>query len=521
MEAPMAHGSFLEILREHDASDVIIACRRRHDLGDPETFHCHRAVLERRCALFADEAESTMQRQPRIFFNADDDIVFEVLRFVYCGSISFSSDFLRRFDQFLGIVDYLGIEEMAERMGSLQASIFSEPGLVRWLQSRPSEDILELIQMEGIIGSTANGSRAVGFSLRRGFFTKLLELRPEVFNIERLGEELHRRIKYFGSPVPSPRGGNPVPCHLFLPAPVVYAHLGKPNRAHTINLSGPANLLDKADWGEEQQGRLWHGGRPLDPDVSRQSLLNTCGSEDLVIFQETARGQTAFDATMQRVETLGSQQARFQAALNGLVSDHGDLVWILDDRSATTFSYPPDGWSDTVVAALPWNNVERSEMGHLHRYKCYLGDAMSSVPDVALGSSGEVQASVVGTGSLTESANTPCEVLVLGCPEQVEECCHWMHQPEMGRYLFEEMRQAMDAAGRTIVMPDSFVVAALRCGPRTVAPAALGSPLGSFNPTRPIDSGWLGGFVLGESVMQILFRWALHTQANGERPPWV
>ncbi|CAE8621230.1 unnamed protein product, partial [Polarella glacialis] len=240
---------FLRILVQHEESDVFVVCRA-HRQGSREApprgqevgFYCHSSVLKRRCSVFADAAEfeslgaanqvqdcavssvsgAESRKRRRFELWSDDDIVFEVLRYIYCGAVYFHLGFRARFAQFLSVIDFLGIEDMAERQeGSPESisvagrpnfvgralpalSIFSEPGIKQWLRDLQTEDILLFLQDELISGTLDHGVGAVGFSILCSFLTKLIELRPQDLTVEVLGQNLYRRLANFGCHQSSP-----------------------------------------------------------------------------------------------------------------------------------------------------------------------------------------------------------------------------------------------------------------------------------------------------------------------------
>lgn len=312
-----AFDSFMRITGPHPESDAVIACRpgpRRPvaDIPSKVEFFCHRRILSRRCAVFVDAAEfeslsfAAEGRRARIELNADEDIVFEVLRFVYCGAIYFPLGFRARFAQFLTVVDFLGIEEMAERNGlehspSPGFSVFDEPGLEQWLQDLPTEDVLTFLRDGGILGSTARGSDAIGFNLRRRFLTRLVALRPQDLTVDVLGEHLYRRLVQAGSTM--------TPCgslgqfRLHLPGTVIYAELGGFGLVRCANLGGLESVSASAP--DSRPGRLWHANKLLDAKATRASLIGDDGPPpwEVVTFLEGMEGWRAFDSTLRRAET--------------------------------------------------------------------------------------------------------------------------------------------------------------------------------------------------------------------------
>lgn len=249
---------------------------------------------------------------------ADDNVVFEVLRFVYCGSVCFHLGFYSRFARFLAVIDYLGIEEMTER--GCCASIFAEQGFVHWLRNLPLEELLALLQDDDIIGWRDGTQGAVGFSIRRAFLAKVLEVRPQDLIAGVLGRELHRRLIDCASPIVEVAGSG----HLLLPGPVLYAGLHGPSSTRELDLIGSAPMLD-AVASETWMGQAWHNGRRVHASDTRQKLLQGCSPHGrLVVLCEGSAGQRAFDATLRAAEDRTRQwpeeRSRFKDELRWLLA---------------------------------------------------------------------------------------------------------------------------------------------------------------------------------------------------------
>eukprot|EP00931_Biecheleriopsis_adriatica_P122417 TRINITY_DN9740_c0_g2_i1.p1 TRINITY_DN9740_c0_g2~~TRINITY_DN9740_c0_g2_i1.p1 ORF type:complete len:930 (-),score=169.65 TRINITY_DN9740_c0_g2_i1:33-2822(-) len=395
------HELFLKILVEHEESDVIVTCRAHRQVvvsesvpggpgrGNEVEFFCHAHILKRCCSVFADAAEFEYlsgadkllqdRRKPRRFeLWADDDIVFEVLRYIYCGAVYFHLGFRARFAQFLSVVDFLGIEDMAERQeqesmprepGRLNfvgrslpsSSVFSEPGIRQWLRDLHTDDILAFLQDDMISDTLDHGVGAVGFSILCSFLTKLMELRPQDLTVDVLGEQLYRRLANFGCHQQGESG--PWQSYspgqnrrlLYLPGPLVYVDLAQ-NRIQCVNLGGlesisaaaakliavpsssssagaapgaadaagardaahPAGAAPEPGGASRTTGigRLWHCGQELTADACRESLL-TDGQQPqhaVVVFHEGNEGRHLFDTSLQRATSRPLHEHRRLAA---------------------------------------------------------------------------------------------------------------------------------------------------------------------------------------------------------------
>lgn len=346
-------SKFLSILGMHEECDIVIACqpgsrgaRGQADGTFGARFYCHLWVLQRRCSLFANEAnfESAVtaatpaQEKPvakkarQLELPAADDIVFEVLRYVYCGTIHFRQGFASCFLQFLSVVDFLGIEEMAERETEANAvppSIFVESGVQHWLSYLPAEELLALL-LDGNVAGTpkCGGIRTLGFTIRRQLVERLAELRPRDFTEAALGKALYRRLMHLGES-PSPRSAMSV--GPILPGPVLFVELqGSPepwshgSSLQVVQLRGPEAVYDAAPMAD-RPGRLWHRCEVVEPGVTRQRLL-LGGSPDrtVVLFHESTYGREAFDRTLERARQQNDADATmFRMCLDNLMTTVG------------------------------------------------------------------------------------------------------------------------------------------------------------------------------------------------------
>eukprot|EP00928_Gymnodinium_smaydae_P011888 TRINITY_DN14350_c0_g1_i2.p1 TRINITY_DN14350_c0_g1~~TRINITY_DN14350_c0_g1_i2.p1 ORF type:complete len:959 (+),score=78.48 TRINITY_DN14350_c0_g1_i2:363-2879(+) len=178
----------------------------------------------------------------------DDDLIFEVLRFVYRGMMYFPNAFRPRYGQWLKIIDKLGIEDMADRIkrghgqgsslfwsntssssssnssssstdglsekgglgrrGRKQrvGSILQEAGMQHWFQDLPREELLALLC--DFVNNNDGAGRAatvgVGFRLRRSFVRILTLLRPHDMTMEVLGLWLYQQLTLLSSRVSLP-----------------------------------------------------------------------------------------------------------------------------------------------------------------------------------------------------------------------------------------------------------------------------------------------------------------------------
>lgn len=188
-------NKFLSILGSHAASDVTVVCRASqsafavagaaHAQPREVQFHCHRSVLRYRCALFAGgegavpDTEMPLKRRRSVLnLDADDDVVYEVLRYMYCGTVHFHRGFHARFRQLLAVADYLGVEG-----GTSEApcsALLEEPGVQHWLSALPVTELLDLLRARPL------GKWQLGFASRLALMVRLAGLRPREFSVEAL-----------------------------------------------------------------------------------------------------------------------------------------------------------------------------------------------------------------------------------------------------------------------------------------------------------------------------------------------
>lgn len=193
--SPAGVSNFLSILSCHTASDVTVVCRAAPKLGAAGAadahvrevkFHCHRSVLRSRCALLAGgegaspdvEMPPCKRRRTVLDLDADDDVVYEVLRYMYCGTVHFHRGFHARFRQLLAVADYLGVE--GGTSAAPCSALLEEPGVQHWLSALPVAELLDLLRARPL------GKWQLGFNSRLALMVRLAGLRPREFSVEAL-----------------------------------------------------------------------------------------------------------------------------------------------------------------------------------------------------------------------------------------------------------------------------------------------------------------------------------------------
>lgn len=126
------------------------------------------------------------RRVVRDNLDADDDIVFEVLRYAYCGTVHFPKGLLARLGQLLGTAEHLGVDltaepGSAETTGALVSQgLLEEPGVQRWLRGLPTTDLISALQ---------DNSLGLSQHIRVTLLMVLSKLRPKDFSVEALTEQ--------------------------------------------------------------------------------------------------------------------------------------------------------------------------------------------------------------------------------------------------------------------------------------------------------------------------------------------
>lgn len=198
---------FLKVLALHDDSDVTITCRRTRnaspDSGEVQYFFCHRVVLQQCCSIFAPpEPPSNKRRRTQLNLDASDEVVYEALRFVYCGTVHFSRFFTSSFFiQLFAVADFLGMKQMIQQRDSSDVcvtvhTLMSEPGMVHWLQDKQSEELFSLLQVinghrygyvRAFEDSRCASLPALSESMRQNLSAFIIRARPE-FSVRHLAQ---------------------------------------------------------------------------------------------------------------------------------------------------------------------------------------------------------------------------------------------------------------------------------------------------------------------------------------------
>lgn len=544
-QMPSSVQAFLRIQFPHLESDLRIVCRKLWD-GEPVTFYVHHTVLTAKCALFNDRGHFVSLCQRTACYPAesgvdpaapatfpleeyDDDIVYEVLRFIYCGSLCPPHGFHRRFPQLLSLVDFLGVLEMAERNTSL-ASIFGDPSIIDWLSTMPPDRLHSLLSECRVFGSPTNGSCALGFRLRRSLILKLLDLRPGDLTVDALGEDLHQRVVNVGSP--KSEGVVDQLCVL-LPGPVRFVALvgGQCERVH---LGGNDAL------GGAQGRHHWHEGRLVKAQTSREQLLLAASPaaraphRTLVIFVEGQVGAEATRQSLQRAEARPDGQSGFvecaEAVLAAAMAACGPWEGPKWPRPPLAASFacgsPADMWPEEVLRELPFRDLERGTAGPLPSVRCKLtlhrlGSESSTGSETHGGTTGS---SATG-GQLSPDHNwrhhATLEALVVATKEpregrppegRVNDFTLWnvAHSDTLSEAralrmaLFHEASQSLmdgHAPGRASDYLRDLYHKKVACLIRF-----HGAPR---HPAVDENSGWVKSVVVGESLWQVLFRASL------------
>mmetsp|Transcript_64079 Transcript_64079/g.172190 ORF Transcript_64079/g.172190 Transcript_64079/m.172190 type:complete len:444 (+) Transcript_64079:407-1738(+) len=227
-------AEFLQVIRPHASSDVTVTCRRagvssavkggvqqRGEGCSPcprrvteVLFFCHRSALARVCPRFGGGAERqaseaagplTKRRRTVEAVDADDDIVFEVLRFIYCGTLHFPRGLLGRLGQLLRVAEQFGLEVRVPPTPAPQTppsghdacggpaaapdravgGLLADQGMQRFLRGAPSKELYELVRGSPA-PSDAGASPPLPRARREELLSLLSRLRPEEFSVEAL-----------------------------------------------------------------------------------------------------------------------------------------------------------------------------------------------------------------------------------------------------------------------------------------------------------------------------------------------
>lgn len=521
--------------------------------------------------MFEFEGLSGANCHSRIVVPGFDDIVFEVLRFIYYGTIFFQLGFRKRFAEFLSVIEYLGLEEMVERergttpqgAAPVLPSIFAESGVEHWLSDLSVSDLRDLLEDASFVGcSGAAGHCGLGFSIRRAFVGKLAELRPQDLTADALGTELARRLVHCGDQPSST---------CLLPLSVRYVSLASTESPRLIRLGdGPDAIRASQDF-KTQAGerRFWHGCRPVDPAAIRP-LAQAAGPAGLVIFGESLAGQRAFDVSVRRAllrpaehkQAFARSMERVLRLLYAdgleapLPDDDALLVWDVQTLLRTLpcpvgeAAFPAEVWGEDVLRELPYRQVQGDDprvlvfqrrMAFKENFEepfANLGMQSTGAddrpwPSVGVGAPEDQEAEPWQAGRpLVMDEETHIEVVLLGslfskAASQADESAAVRGAPSTHLAalpaevtpldgLLWDLHVAVEAVGdlRPKEGPPLLAVALRRVGPtRTDALPRPGVPVEG--------DGWFGGIILGESVAQILLRWSRVTGSRSARcaPP--
>jgi len=171
----------LLLTRPHETCDIILVCR-----GDPKgpahkdvEFFCHKSVLESNGGMFqgmrkfeqASGSRASSSDAPlRVEVPASEVVVFEVLRYLYCGAVFFPLGFRTRLAEFLNVIDYMGLVCDAPPDEEGAQGIFADPSVQRLLREMSHAQLGELLQ----------GGATPSFSMRRALLSAVARLRrPE------------------------------------------------------------------------------------------------------------------------------------------------------------------------------------------------------------------------------------------------------------------------------------------------------------------------------------------------------
>eukprot|EP00397_Hematodinium_sp_SG-2012_P011274 GEMP01011410.1.p1 GENE.GEMP01011410.1~~GEMP01011410.1.p1 ORF type:complete len:777 (+),score=175.33 GEMP01011410.1:256-2586(+) len=284
---------FLMVQVKHSDADVTIRCRK-YPTGERVQFYCHRSVLAQkslyfreknsfeqrraelpcvdfaasnsfgsadlargvgsgvagygessssdaryaRCNEFSEEPAQMVDSENRavieefLLDDYDDDVVYEVLRYIYCGTFCPPVGFSRRFPMLLSLIDYLGLCQQnpaplwsvydnsnnwgrAQQGGASVAPANGQEGdeggmlgdcaLTDYLKNTPIDKLKDLLRHSDVFGSPHHGRGGLGFSLRAELIERLVKLRSEDMTVDTLGGDLyHRMTRAGGSPSMSP-----------------------------------------------------------------------------------------------------------------------------------------------------------------------------------------------------------------------------------------------------------------------------------------------------------------------------
>eukprot|EP00928_Gymnodinium_smaydae_P018416 TRINITY_DN17009_c0_g2_i1.p1 TRINITY_DN17009_c0_g2~~TRINITY_DN17009_c0_g2_i1.p1 ORF type:complete len:258 (+),score=44.10 TRINITY_DN17009_c0_g2_i1:45-818(+) len=197
-------SGILSITKPHKECDLVLVCAPGPVSPDGQRvrFYCNRKVLAERCGLIASlhsfESAADACKIMELELNIAEDIVFEILRFVYCQSFHTPTNLRSRFGEFLLAVDYLGVhgggavnsvEDVVESKSWEHEEcqidgIFSVPCVQSVIATMDNEELRSCFTLpEGTSeGDKEDCARYVGFNTRARVLATLAEARLRASN---------------------------------------------------------------------------------------------------------------------------------------------------------------------------------------------------------------------------------------------------------------------------------------------------------------------------------------------------
>jgi len=460
-------------------------------------------------------------------------------------------------------------------------SIFADLGLQQWLQDMDTERLHNLLRDDNLVGTPTHGTGAVGFSMRRGLAAKLAELRPQDLTEEALGEDLTRRLVGFHSSTgDNTSNGRLLLPGQVLFVNLDSGGLTRQVYLNGTEVIHDAARLDERPGRLWHGGHLLEPmatRQTLQTDGTPRTLIVFHESfEGQRAFDATTR-RARSRALAEQGDFLRSLEGFFAVQHHpGMLRD--DLAWMLLHGRIATDLFPPKCWTSEVLSALPFSNLERLSIQRVPLLQCLRCMPRPGAGPWATSRSSsatqpdqrpfEMQAevdhvepafadrpfgwnsdplvqrayslssrwalphphSVSAAPLLLQSSSRPgwtaphegshVDVVVLGCLGVEREELMQLMQASPGDGLLWELRRAVEAVNPSFQDHGSPLVAAvLRHSGAGDAQLPPGSDdLQWHHQDDEIGTGWLSGVVLGESVAQILFRWALEILKEDSEP---
>jgi len=204
----------LLLTRPHKDCDVVVVCRGDLTGAAHKDVHlfCHRAVLQSTGGMFHGMRQFEQLSGPgmssssdvvRVAVPASEVVVFEVLRYLYCGAVFFPLGFQSRFAEFLNVVDYLGLVGSTAADAEAPQGIFADPSVQQLLREMSHTQLSALLQ---------DGSSTLSFSVRRALLAAVGQLwRPteEATDWMPASDDCHPAMAGLGSAARRHSGGWP------------------------------------------------------------------------------------------------------------------------------------------------------------------------------------------------------------------------------------------------------------------------------------------------------------------------